>query len=217
VFPDAKVTFIKEKLAKLSSNSASVALIINEMLEKGYEKPEKVELMKAESKLDFKSTNWTTSEKYRENASKQLQNDFPFLTVESLRGTFATHKYHYTPTRLAIEKAIGRKAYENTLLQPNKNLTASEIAGITPGAKSLSLSLKKTMSRFVPLTDLCKIFNEELSEFKEVCKRDREETDREFACKLNEALAEEDGKVKRLFINIMPIWSSYCLFCTLLC
>jgi hypothetical protein len=212
VFPDAKVDAVKAILSRCGSNSTSIASIINEMLEKGYEKRPKLDLSKQlGKKIDFKSTSWTVSEKYKANSVQQLQNDFPFLKVESIRILLEKYKQHYTPARLAIEKAVGRKAHNYSIssldavrfirngssscdAQTAKPPSATDLDAMKPGLIALGLSLKKTMSRYMPIVDTDETFNQEMAEFSEASRKEQEGADRDFASKLNEELAEEDGE-----------------------
>ena len=111
-------------------SSEFIQQIINQMLEKGYEKQASIVPKAPVPKRDFGNISWETSTAYRTCAIIQLQvctkshpcdtiptqrlttnpsqNDFPFIRVDSLRKYFETNNFHYTPTLKGIEKAINR-------------------------------------------------------------------------------------------------------------
>jgi len=107
IFPDAKKSYVLQKLSSTSANNSQE--IIQLFLEKGYEKEEApcVNPTTKPIELDFKSKEWETSSSYRQSAILALQNDFPFIRIISLRALFAKHNYHYTLTREEIDACLG--------------------------------------------------------------------------------------------------------------
>ncbi len=110
VLPQAKATYVEGLLAKYNNG---VNEVVQDMLEKGYEKEEAKPSSSSTSKtpeLDFISTSWTTTAPYRANALVELENNFPYLRVTSLTKIFETHKFHYYPTYKTLLDATGNAA-----------------------------------------------------------------------------------------------------------
>ena len=196
---------MKKLLIEHGNTKEGIISIIQLMADKGYERKER-EKEEREEKRDFESTSWETPSEYRENALVQLQNDFPFLKVDSLRTILTRYKFHYTPSLKALEKALGRKGHCYITRPAPCPLREPEIHALLPGLVSMQLesndllalasrsghgsdgegggrippklrSVKKSvMRRELPLPRRCKIFEEELEEWKK--RRENERIER---------------------------------------
>ena len=200
IFPDADEKYITNLIESYGSSSQSINTIIQQMADKGYSKRQIVQ-QTVNNKIDFSSTSWETTPLYRENALIQLQNDFPYIKIESIRSLLISKNYHYTPSLQAIEAALNRKAnlsdlntrYIDGKVRVSKPLSAIEYESILPGLKKLNLAYKKTLSRFVNVSPKCPIFTEEYDIIELKRLKEFEEHDRKYASQLNEEIAEAEG------------------------
>lgn len=153
VFPDAKQTGVQQLLEQYGQH---VETVLQHMAEKGYEKGTSMNHMGAggggepkQPALDFTSTAWETSENYREQALTCLQNEFPILSVDSVRTFFVSNSHHFTPTIDKIRKAI--KVPDHELSTAAMNFTPAIIQELEKmGLKALK---KKKQQKYVGVLD----------------------------------------------------------------
>ena len=200
LFPQAKESFVRARLAQCGSSKQSVINIIHEMADKGYDKREnKVR----EEEKDYSSTSWETAETYRSNAMVQLQNDFPFIRVEALKTLFAQHKHHYMPTLRATEKAIDRKAnnykfsrtIQGSAVVPgiNESVVSNIQAALVNKFKLKQKCTRKTYHKFVlPIAVKDPTFAMEIEYVAAVEAKEQAEKDEQEASLFADKMAEEN-------------------------
>jgi hypothetical protein len=158
VFPTASVEHVK---LLITNHNQNYELVLQHMLDKGYEKQVFPNSDSASSvadvekpSIDFNSTSWDTSASYRSQAILILQNDFPYVRVDGLKSLFASKKFHYTPTFDAITKELnippsldlfGRGCSVSATSRKYTQPTSAQIVAMTPMLEKLGLSVKQNL------------------------------------------------------------------------
>mmetsp|Transcript_31138 Transcript_31138/g.57954 ORF Transcript_31138/g.57954 Transcript_31138/m.57954 type:complete len:741 (-) Transcript_31138:1060-3282(-) len=192
--------------------------IVTEMSENGYDKVERKRPAGAQSSSsssdgggarvgnriyshDFASTSWPTSAVYRSHAVMLLQNDFPYLKVQSLQQFFAGQgKHHYSPTLQALE-ALGiprQKDYpiSAAAIRQGKQTLQGCAAALTTAKLKLKQTWKATPFLFdfgLGGVSLDEVLQEECHYLHALEVVQQEARDHEVAKQLNEELAEHEG------------------------
>eukprot|EP01034_Spumella_vulgaris_P031555 gene31555-38974_t len=166
------------------------------MLEKGFEKEE---ARKAEKDVDFTSTSWETTQQYRANASVELENNFPYLTVKAIAKMLEANKFHYFATHKAIFEVTQNIAqYSETSSTPSLTslYSATVIAELRQKCAVNPVLLIKAVPKALKrkaLSPLDPTFEMELHWMSKRKNDERELADQKFAEELNMQEAEDEG------------------------
>lgn len=191
VLPNAKVAYIEGLLQKFGN---VVNDVVQDMLEKGYEREEVKEVP---ADLDFTVTSWETSQLYRAQAQAELQSNFPYLQIKGLSKLFESHKYHYYPTYKAVMDLTGCAATYNlaTGLINHIFTTAkmNELKSKIESNATLATKIvpKKLMVHNVQSMDAT--LTKELAWLRKKNATEREIEDKRIAEELNNELAAAEG------------------------
>mmetsp|Transcript_16774 Transcript_16774/g.18190 ORF Transcript_16774/g.18190 Transcript_16774/m.18190 type:complete len:803 (+) Transcript_16774:67-2475(+) len=210
MFPEAKGSYV-EKL--LEEHQQSAEIVIDLMMEKGYEKEDKfhssdlsiqLKKKKMEEKYDFKSNSWETPETYRDQAITELSYNFPFLSPACLPKLFLQNKHHYYHTLHFIEESTGEKPrLSDSALPLPYRYSKEKAAEITEKLKSAGLLKKpfqtRQLIRVMPerlmQSELNEILSYEIAYIIEQRRKQLEDADMKIAEEMNQQLALEENAI----------------------
>eukprot|EP01039_Chlorochromonas_danica_P006965 gene6965-7706_t len=209
ILPDAKPSFVTNLLNQHNDN---VGIVMELMLDKGYEKDVVIEEVKevipVVEEKDFTSQSWTTSSQYRIDALNMLNRNFPFLKVSHIEKMFSCHQFHYYPTLVELEKLCEvqavlvdchtnsrqerktkchSKPFTKTSLQEMQALLKKKKSFLHVNASARDYSTPVKLSDPVAEAELVWLVNKR--------RRELEQKDEQLADELNEQLATEEGSL----------------------
>lgn len=217
VFPSAKASYVTDLLHKHDNDSE---VVLNAMLEKGYEKEEpsasSIAPAPALPALDFTSTSWPTSPQYQAQGIYELSHNFPFLRTKSIEAVFKEKNMHYFPTFQSIEAECDWEGllYHDplccaTISQPKgpskRRARAPKVSLLTPEAiNAIRDTLREKKSQLMVLGTTRKgpgapelitdpVLRQEVLWLRDRKRKELEEKDAQLAEQLNEQQAAEDG------------------------
>ncbi len=204
ILPQAKASYIEGLLAKFGNQTNDV---LQDMLEKGYEREvANSSSSSSASERDYTSTSWETTPLYRQNATVELENNFPFVKVKELATCFASHKHHYYPTYKTVFEVFGNVARYNVstgeMLSFYSPLLIAELrskckkgdptAGV---AGLLDVKIVGRKSRMKPIERIDGVFEQEVAWMQKKISADLELADKKIAEELNIEMATADGSL----------------------
>lgn len=130
LFPNARRDYVTQLL---QNNANSVEMVVQSMLDKGYEKEAAASSNSsapAAPTVDYASSSWETSAAYRKDALSELQRNFPFLAPASLALYFKREKHHFYHALTGIEKVVKIPALHFTQCRV-QNIVATLNSGTT--------------------------------------------------------------------------------------
>jgi hypothetical protein len=183
VLPNAKRAFV-EKLLKAHGNH--VNNVVQEMLEKGFEKEE---AKKEEKEIDFTSTSWETTPLYRQNAAIELENNFPFLRVANFGKLLAENKNHYFATYKFINDITQNVAqYDESTNKLSTVYSTTMVAELRQKCSTNPLLMIKIVAKSCKrkaITPIDPTFEREIAWLQKKQHNEREIADQKFAEELN--------------------------------